>query len=36
MKLARSIPGFGGLPELLVFRCARCNEVQTVEQARAA
>jgi hypothetical protein len=34
MRLARTFPGFGGFPELLVYRCARCNEVETKEKMR--
>jgi hypothetical protein len=32
MKLARLIPGFQTLPELLVYRRSRCGHVETVEQ----
>jgi hypothetical protein len=31
MQLVRSIPGLGAFPELLVFRCPTCNEVDTKE-----
>lgn len=31
MKLARTVPKLGVLPELLVFRCPSCNEVETKE-----
>ena len=31
MKLARTVPKFGALPELLVFQCPSCNEVETKE-----
>jgi hypothetical protein len=34
--LARTIPKLGGLPELLVFVCERCREVETIEQDQAA
>jgi hypothetical protein len=30
--LARLIPGFQALPELLVFRCPHCGHVETLEQ----
>ena len=32
MELARLIPRFQALPELLVFRCPRCGHVETIEQ----
>jgi hypothetical protein len=31
MKLVRTIPKLGGLPELNVYRCAECGAVKTVE-----
>jgi uncharacterized protein DUF6455 len=31
MNLARTVRKFGALPELLVFRCPSCNEVETKE-----
>ena len=31
MRLARTVPKFGALPELLVFRCPSCNEVEMKE-----
>ncbi len=31
MRLARTVPKLGALPELLVFRCPSCNEVETKE-----
>jgi len=31
MKLVRTIPALGPLPELLSFRCSQCNEARTVE-----
>jgi hypothetical protein len=33
MKLARLIPKFEALPELLVFKCERCGHVETIAQA---
>jgi hypothetical protein len=32
MELARLIPRFQALPELLVFRCPQCGHVETIEQ----
>jgi hypothetical protein len=32
MRLIRTIPRVGSHPELLVFRCTRCNHVETKEQ----
>jgi hypothetical protein len=32
MELARLIPRFQALPELLVFRCPHCGHVETIEQ----
>ena len=32
MKMARLIPGFKALPELLVFRCSHCGHVETIER----
>lgn len=29
MKLDRILPKLGGLPEILVYHCAVCNEVET-------
>jgi hypothetical protein len=31
MKLARTIPKIGMLPELLVFHCVACDEIETEE-----
>ncbi len=31
MKLVRTIPKLGGLPQLNVYRCADCGTVKTVE-----
>jgi hypothetical protein len=36
MRLVRSIPKLGGLPELRVYLCERCSHVETIEQERAA
>jgi hypothetical protein len=33
MRLARLIPKFEVLPELLVFKCERCAHVETIAQA---
>jgi hypothetical protein len=35
MKLNRTIPKLGALPELKVFHCATCNEVETDDQRAA-
>ena len=32
MELARLIPRFQALPELLVFRCPHCGHVETIQQ----
>jgi hypothetical protein len=32
MKLSRTVPKLGALPELTVFHCAACNEVETDEE----
>jgi hypothetical protein len=31
MKLVRTIPKLGGLPQLNVYRCAECGAIRTVE-----
>jgi hypothetical protein len=31
MNLVRTFPKLGGLPELLVFQCSPCEEVETIE-----
>jgi predicted RNA-binding Zn-ribbon protein involved in translation (DUF1610 family) len=36
MKLLRTVPRLGGLPELVVFVCPSCNEVETKEISRVA
>jgi hypothetical protein len=36
MELARLIPRFQALPELLVFRCPHCEHVETIEQPSGA
>jgi hypothetical protein len=36
MKVERTIPKLGGLPELHVFLCERCSHVETIEQDQAA
>jgi hypothetical protein len=33
MDRARTVPGFGVLPELNIFRCAACDEVLTVVES---
>jgi hypothetical protein len=32
MKLVKTIPHLGGLPEMLVFYCSRCKQAETKEQ----
>jgi hypothetical protein len=36
MRLVRTIPKLGGLPEMRVFLCERCHHVETIAQERAA
>jgi hypothetical protein len=36
MKLVRTVPGTGGLPDLVVLACLACNEVEVKEERRAA
>jgi hypothetical protein len=36
MRLVRTIPKLGGMPALLIFLCARCQHVETIEQDPAA
>jgi hypothetical protein len=36
MKLLRTVPRMGGLPELFIFLCPSCNEVETQEGKAAA
>jgi len=36
MQVARTIPAVAALPEVQVFHCERCGEVETREQNRAA
>jgi hypothetical protein len=33
MDPARTVPGFGALPELNIFRCAACDEAFTVVES---
>jgi hypothetical protein len=33
MKLVKTIPHLGGLPEIFVFYCSRCKQAETKEQA---
>jgi hypothetical protein len=34
MKLVKTIPRLGGLPEIIVFYCSRCKQAETkVQQA---
>jgi hypothetical protein len=35
MILARLIPQFEALPELLVFKCQRCGHVETIARSRS-
>ena len=37
MKLVKTIPHLGGLPEIFVFYCSRCRQAETkVVQEQAA
>ena len=37
MKLVKTIPHIGGLPEIFVFYCSRCRQAETkVMQEQAA
>jgi len=36
MNLVRTIPQFGGFPELFAFHCERCNHAETIEKERGA
>jgi hypothetical protein len=36
MRLVRTIPKLGALPDLRVYLCERCSYVETVEAERAA
>jgi hypothetical protein len=36
MKLVRNVPRSGGLPDLAVFACPSCSEVETKEDRRSA
>jgi predicted RNA-binding Zn-ribbon protein involved in translation (DUF1610 family) len=36
MKLVRTIPKLGAFPELLIFSCPTCGEVETKEMEQAA
>jgi hypothetical protein len=36
MKLVRTIPRLGTFPELRVFYCSDCNEVETTEEREVA
>jgi hypothetical protein len=36
MRLVRNVPRPGGLPNLAVFACASCSEVETREDRRSA
>jgi len=36
MKLVRTIPRLGALPEIFVFYCAGCQQAETIVQDRAA
>jgi hypothetical protein len=33
MKLVKTIPHLGGLPEIFVFYCSRCKQAETKKQA---
>jgi hypothetical protein len=36
MKAARTVPSFGVLPELGIFRCSACDEVVTFVESAAS
>jgi hypothetical protein len=36
MKLVKSIPHVGGLPDIFVFYCSRCRQAETRVLERAA
>jgi hypothetical protein len=37
MKLVKTLPHLGGLPEICVFYCSRCKHAETkVQEQRAA
>ena len=36
MEFVRTIPNFGVLPELTVFHCPSCNDVETQEACKQA
>jgi len=36
MRLVRTIPKLGALPDLRVYVCERCSYVETIEGGRAA
>jgi hypothetical protein len=36
MKLVKSIPPIGGLPEIFVFYCSRCKQAETKVQEQTA
>jgi hypothetical protein len=36
MKLVKTIPRLGGLPEIIVFYCSRCKQTETNVQEQAA
>ena len=35
MKLERILPKVGAMPEILVYHCAACNEVETNDKQAA-
>ena len=36
MKLVKTLPHLGGLPEILVFYCSRCKQAETKVQGQTA
>lgn len=36
MKLVKTLPHLGGLPEIFVFYCARCKQAETKVQEQTA
>jgi hypothetical protein len=36
MKLVKTLPHLGGLPEILVFYCSRCKQAETKVLEKAA
>ena len=36
MRLVKTLPHIGGLPEIFVFYCSRCKQAETKVQERTA